>query len=72
MARIVSALAMMAVALTGCATQTFEPKTVEGAQCKMRCSTDVRADLGGVPYVQKMNNCLSACADIERLKAQGK
>jgi hypothetical protein len=60
--------ACLASVLAGCATQTYEPKTVEGAQCKMQCSTSVGGELGGIPYVQKMNNCLQACADIERLK----
>ena len=51
---------------------TYQPKTVEGAQCKMQCYTSIGGELGGIPYAQKMNNCLSACADIERLKAEGR
>ena len=64
--------ASLSAALTACATQTYQPKTVEGAQCKMQCYTSIGGELGGIPYAQKMNNCLSACADIERLKAEGR
>ena len=38
----------------------------------MQCYTSIGGELGGIPYAQKMNNCLSACADIERLKAEGR
>jgi hypothetical protein len=58
------------VALSGCGTKTYEPKTIEGAQCKMQCSTSVDMGLGGMPYIQKMNTCLDACADMERIKAK--
>lgn len=54
-------------ALYGCATERFEPRTMSGAQCKMQCSTSISADLGGIPFMQKMNNCLSACRTMETL-----
>jgi len=62
----------LATPLAACTTETFEPRTVAGAQCKKQCSTGLSANLGGIPFVQKMNNCLSACREMDQLRMQGR
>ena len=49
---------ILLVLLTGCATK-FEPKTLQGAQCKAMCV----ANTAPIDY----NPCISACRDVDRL-----
>lgn len=61
---------MLALALTGCASgSSYQPRTVEGAQCKQRCSTEM-AMCQAMPYTCRdaASTCMSTCAEMEALK----
>ena len=63
---------LFAVASCGCMA-TYHPRTMAGAQCKKDCAMNGQqcVSFGGRVCSRHYNACVSACRDIEELKAKG-
>jgi uncharacterized lipoprotein YajG len=54
--------------LAGCATN-YEPKTVEGAQCKQRCASDMGQCVAAhLICTRAASTCYDSCREMEALK----
>jgi len=64
----VFSVAVVVGALSGCAAPSFSPTTIEGANCKRQCATDMQGCQGS-PYTcdRSYAQCVQSCIDIDRL-----
>lgn len=60
-------IVIAALLLSGCAS--YEPKTVEGAQCKQRCASEMAICQGGAYTCDRAASaCYQACQSMEAMK----
>jgi hypothetical protein len=48
----------------------FEPKTIEGANCKLGCANTSQFCRDGVYCDSRYFQCIEACADVDRLSTK--
>lgn len=63
---------VVAVVVSGCAAgSNFEPKTMQGAQCKAACARDM-ASCRGSSYTcdRAASTCMASCAELDGIAAK--